>query len=415
MLSVLFLAGCGEDGELPLGDLTISTSPSNDQTVSPGDTVDVEVTISNGSATAEATVLSDSGGDFVDSDNTAATGETVSFIVPGDVEDGVVITLSFTVTDGSQQASTQLTLNVETTVVDIALSNSNFSTLVAALSKAGLVSTLQSTGPFTVFAPTNAAFEDLFTALGVDGLDDLTSEQLEPILLYHVVSGAAVLSTQLTDGPVETVEGSNIFVDLTDGVMINTSTVDPADLEAGNGVVHVVDEVLLPSYSLISSTAVLLGSQGNSTEGSFYNAIENEVLKYSAASQNSNVVDFLYYWGNANNHSIAALDDSDAAAVFGASGVPIADFSPKPATRFIASDLTAEDFDAIGSAADFGDAFILDQDFTESGIETLTVGDVFAVKLEESRGGNIGLIKVNEVVGQGGTNGYIELDIKIIR
>jgi uncharacterized surface protein with fasciclin (FAS1) repeats len=413
-LSVLFLASCDEDTELPLGDLAISTTPDTDQTVSPGDTIDVEVTISNAPVGTEATALSDAGGDFVDADNTAADGESVSYIVPGDAETGDIITLSFSVNDGSQQASTQLTLNVETTVVDIALSNSDFSTLVAALDKAGLVSTLQGTGPFTVFAPTNAAFDDLFTTLGVNGIEDLSAEALEPILLYHVVS-ASVLSTELTDGPVETVEGSNIFVDTQNGVQINTATVSTADLTAGNGVVHVVDEVLLPSYSLISSTAVLLGSQGNSTEGSFYNALDDEVLLYSAASQNSGVVDFLYYWGNTNNHSVTALDDSGAQAVFDASGVPIGGFDPKPATRFLATDVTAADFDAIGSAADLGDTFLTDQDFTATGVETLAVDDVFAIELDATRGGNIGLVKVTEVVGQGGTTGYIELDIKIIR
>ena len=74
-------------------------------------------------------------------------------------------------------------------VVDLALDNSNFSILVQAVVKANLVETLSTAGPFTIFAPTNAAFETLFGDLGVTGVADLTAEQLTPILLYHVVSG----------------------------------------------------------------------------------------------------------------------------------------------------------------------------------------------------------------------------------
>ena len=88
-------------------------------------------------------------------------------------------------------------------IVEVAVSNPDFSTLVAALQKAELVTALQGDGPFTVFAPTNAAFNQLFTDLGVNGINDLTKEQLTPILLYHVV-GAKVKSTDLTNSYVTT-------------------------------------------------------------------------------------------------------------------------------------------------------------------------------------------------------------------
>ncbi len=131
-------------------------------------------------------------------------------------------------------------------VVDIAIANENFSTLVSAVVKAGLVDALSAEGPFTVFAPTNAAFDALFADLGVSGIADLTAEQLTPILMYHVVSGN-VLSTALTDGEVPTLkEGSNITVDLSSGVMINESKVIAADVQGANGVVHVIDKVLIP-------------------------------------------------------------------------------------------------------------------------------------------------------------------------
>ncbi|WP_321348396.1 fasciclin domain-containing protein [uncultured Draconibacterium sp.] len=131
-------------------------------------------------------------------------------------------------------------------VVNIAIDNENFSTLVSAVVKAGLVEALSAEGPFTVFAPTNAAFDALFAELGVSGIDDLTAEQLLPILTYHVVSGN-VLSTDLSSGEVPTLnEGSTITVDLSSGVMINESNVVAADVQGANGVVHVIDKVLLP-------------------------------------------------------------------------------------------------------------------------------------------------------------------------
>jgi len=131
-------------------------------------------------------------------------------------------------------------------VVNIALDNDNFTTLVSAVVKAGLVDALSAAGPFTVFAPTNAAFDALFTALGVSGIDDLTAEQLTPILTYHVVSGN-VLSTDLANGQVGTLnEGKDISIDLTSGVKINDSNVVAADIQGANGVVHVIDKVLIP-------------------------------------------------------------------------------------------------------------------------------------------------------------------------
>lgn len=131
-------------------------------------------------------------------------------------------------------------------VVGIAINNSSFSSLVSAVVKAGLAETLSGVGPYTVFAPTNDAFSALFTALGVNGIDDLTAEQLSPILLYHVVSGN-VLSNTLTNGNVPTLQGSDIAVNIGKGVVLNGNTnVVLADVQGTNGVVHAIDKVLLP-------------------------------------------------------------------------------------------------------------------------------------------------------------------------
>jgi transforming growth factor-beta-induced protein len=131
------------------------------------------------------------------------------------------------------------------TVVDHALANDNFSILVQAVVKAGLANTLNEEGPYTIFAPTNAAFQELFTQLGVSGIGDLTAEQLTPILTYHVVEGN-IRSTDLSAGTVPTLNG-DITIALSPSPSINsTSQIIATDVQASNGVIHVIDEVLLP-------------------------------------------------------------------------------------------------------------------------------------------------------------------------
>ncbi|RIH63339.1 fasciclin domain-containing protein [Mariniphaga sediminis] len=131
------------------------------------------------------------------------------------------------------------------TVVEIAVGNPDFSILVEAVTKAGLAEALSADGPFTVFAPTNDAFKSLFSKLGVSGVKDLTAEQLTPILTYHVVSGK-VMSTDLSNTSAATLNGQKIKIDLSSGVKINDSKVVAADIEGKNGVIHVIDSVLLP-------------------------------------------------------------------------------------------------------------------------------------------------------------------------
>ena len=146
----------------------------------------------------------------------------------------------------------------EQNIVDIAVGNPDFSILVAALQKAELVEALQEEGPFTVFAPTNAAFEKLLGELNITAEDLLNHPQLKDVLLYHVVANK-VLSTDLTNGlEAETLlGGQKITVDLMDGVKINQSTVTLADLEASNGVIHVIDTVLVPETFQLTPVAEL--------------------------------------------------------------------------------------------------------------------------------------------------------------
>lgn len=133
-------------------------------------------------------------------------------------------------------------------IVDIASASPDHSTLVAAVQAAGLVETLKGAGPFTVFAPTNAAFNAL-PAGTVDGL--LKPEKkadLTKILTYHVVAGS-VKAADLVDGQkVKTLQGGELTVSIKDGkVMIGGANVTAADLTGSNGVIHVIDAVLLPA------------------------------------------------------------------------------------------------------------------------------------------------------------------------
>ena len=133
------------------------------------------------------------------------------------------------------------------TVVDIAVGSPDHTTLVAAVSAAGLVETLNGAGPFTVFAPTNAAFAALPEGTVESLLLPENKDQLTGILTYHVVAGN-VMAANLSDGQVvTTLNGQDLKVSIAAGkVMINGATVTAADLAGSNGVVHVLDTVLLP-------------------------------------------------------------------------------------------------------------------------------------------------------------------------
>ncbi len=130
-------------------------------------------------------------------------------------------------------------------IVAVASATEGFSTLVAALTAGGLVETLQGAGPFTVFAPTDAAFEALPAGLLEKLLLPENKAVLVSILTYHVVPGM-VMSADIMAGDVATVEGSNVKLDTAYGVKVNDATVTTADVAASNGVIHVIDAVIVP-------------------------------------------------------------------------------------------------------------------------------------------------------------------------
>lgn len=132
-------------------------------------------------------------------------------------------------------------------IVDLAVNTDFLSTLVAAVQAGDLVETLKGDGPYTVFAPTNEAFAALPEGTLEDLLKPENKDKLVQILTYHVVAGE-VKSTDLKDGmKAKTVEGSEIKINITDeGAKINDAKVKTADIIAANGVVHVIDQVILP-------------------------------------------------------------------------------------------------------------------------------------------------------------------------
>ena len=130
-------------------------------------------------------------------------------------------------------------------IVDTAVNAGSFTTLVAAVKAAGLVDTLKGAGPFTVFAPTDEAFAKL-PAGTVEGLlKDLP--KLKQILTYHVVAGKVMAADVVKLKSAKTVEGSEVKIDATSGVKINNATVVTPDVAADNGVIHIIDTVLLPA------------------------------------------------------------------------------------------------------------------------------------------------------------------------
>lgn len=129
-------------------------------------------------------------------------------------------------------------------IVDVAVSAGSFNTLVAAVQQAGLVSTLTSNGPFTVFAPTDEAF----AKIPKDKLDALLADKsaLADVLKYHVVAGK-VMAADVKAGDVKTFEGSSITITTDNGVMVDNAKVIKTDVLASNGVIHVIDTVLMPN------------------------------------------------------------------------------------------------------------------------------------------------------------------------
>ncbi len=150
--------------------------------------------------------------------------------------------------DSETTASTTATTATtsDETIAAVASGNADLSTLVAALTAGDLVTTLEGTGPYTVFAPTNAAFSDIQSTVDTL-LEPGNKTDLQQVLTYHVVPGTYT-AADLKDGQkLKTVEGQDLTVSIKDGVVkVNDATVEATDITASNGVVHVINKVLVP-------------------------------------------------------------------------------------------------------------------------------------------------------------------------
>ncbi|QDT71769.1 Immunogenic protein MPT70 precursor [Lacipirellula limnantheis] len=131
-------------------------------------------------------------------------------------------------------------------IVDTAVEAGSFKTLVAAVKAAGLVETLKGKGPFTVFAPTDEAFEKLPSGTVETLLKPENKDKLVAILTYHVVAGNVKAADVVKIKSAKTVQGQTVAIDAADGVKINDANVVKADIDCGNGVIHVIDAVLIP-------------------------------------------------------------------------------------------------------------------------------------------------------------------------
>ncbi|WP_088340828.1 fasciclin domain-containing protein [Robiginitalea sediminis] len=318
-------------------------------------------------------------------------------------------------------------LEAEQTIVDKALGNPDLSALVDALTEAGLVGTLQGDGPFTVFAPTNDAFATFLSVNGFTGVEDVPDEVLTQVLLNHVVSGA-VLSTQLSTGYVSSLStagpgGANLslYINTDGGVEINgISTVSTADVEASNGVIHIVDAVIgLPTIvdhatanASFSSLVGALTDGGNTTftdllssEGPFTvfapvndafaaftnpngndinNVLSNHVVSGAAAFSSGLSNSYISTLGtNADGDALSAYINTDAGVTInGSSSVVVADVV---ATNGVIH--AVEEVIDIPTVVTFATA---DPDFSTlvSALTELTPGTDFAGILSRTQGGN---------------------------
>ncbi len=248
------------------------------------------------------------------------------------------------------------------TIVDAAQATADLSTLVSALQKADesanndLVAALSGEGPFTVFAPTNQAFSDLLAQLGgFDSLDDFNSQQLQDllavILTYHVVADAAVLSSDLSDGQtITTLQGSTIQVSTTGGVFISDATdvdaeVTTANVEVSNGVVHIIDKVLLPQAILDELADIILVPITDLAIGN--ENLQNLVAALSAANGDLPTV----LRGDGPFTVLAPTDDAFATFLDGAAleDVPVEVLTNVLLNHVISGEITSTDLTGLGS------------------------------------------------------------------
>ncbi|MDC6386913.1 fasciclin domain-containing protein [Flagellimonas taeanensis] len=291
----------------------------------------------------------------------------------------------------------------DVTIVAAAQATPQLSSLVSALQKADessnndLVTALSGEGPFTVFAPTNDAFADLLAQLdGFDSLDDFNTQQLQDllavVLTYHVVADAAVMSSDLSDGQtITTLQGSTLEVSTQGGVFISDATaeaaqVTTADIVASNGVVHIIDKVLLPQAALDALADVLLVPITDLALGN--ENLENLVAALVAANGDLPTV----LRGEGPFTVLAPTDEAFETFLDGAQlgDIPVDVLTNVLLNHVISGEVTSDDLTGLGSgytstlAVGAGDQnislfFDTSGDVTFNGVSTVVMADVKAL------------------------------------
>lgn len=234
-------------------------------------------------------------------------------------------------------------LKPEENIVEIAQSNSDLSTLVSFLTESGLAGALQGTGPFTVFAPTNDAFNDLLEAIGQDDPDNIPAAVVERLLKYHVISGVSIMSADLSDGQMAaTLLGSDdkITVDIAgNSVKINNSVVTTADIEASNGVIHIIDAVLVPELELSIVNTIVEPAYFNKNFSLLTEAVVKASLLETLTDPSANLTLFA-----PDNDAFAA------AGITSVSGMTSNDLAPVLTYHVIGSEVFGDGLPPTGSA-----------------------------------------------------------------
>ena len=156
------------------------------------------------------------------------------------------VSLSYAASHGGNTMVGGAEMFPDKNIVENAVNSADHTTLVAAVKAAGLVDTLMGEGPFTVFAPTNAAFSALPDGTVDTLLKPENKDKLVAVLTYHVVAGKVISTDLVDDSTPATVQGSMVTIDLDNGAMVNDAKVVTADIDTSNGVIHVIDKVLVP-------------------------------------------------------------------------------------------------------------------------------------------------------------------------
>ena len=426
---LLLTVSCDDDTEEPVEQASLNLSPTS-STNAPGDTLSITVNITQGSLELGDLSFDDGttggefqvGGESVTQSTPVQDGaNVVQYILPNDPTLAQTtanpVTISFTLNQPDTTLSGEFQIDVEYASVEQLVTRvPGFQYIAGAITELGLGSLLGS-GGFTIFAPTDEAFAAVGTPEEV-----LALPNLQQILFYHVTDPTAGLveSSTLVAAGADTVasaEGSRLFVDApsaTDVTLNESATVTIADLQVGGSIVHVIDAVLDPGYSLQTSTEVLLAGQLNLSGGSFYSVLSNEVYTSSEAetAENGPTVDLAYWFTNNSQSIIGGPTDQFIEDAFDGT-----DFSTiNNNTRFYVDNTVA--FDSVTSEGTALEQFPADlfDDNADTRVTELQVDDIISFELDSaSRGGARGFARVDAISGDQGSNRSITISVKVPR